>query len=204
MPIDGSTSMERLTSTDDLHLPADVSPDGSLLVFTEVNPDTGRDIWLRPLDSEGEPRPFLRTSYHEDGASVSSNGRLLAYVSDETGRREVYVERFPEGGTKVLISAGGARDPVWSPDGRELFYQWNNTMYAAEIVSVEPFTVGRVERLFEFALSSLAHGRAGYDVARDGRFLTSVASGAASGIRELRVVTDWFQVLEDKIGGAQD
>lgn len=127
---------------------------------------------------------------------MSPDGRFIAYVSDETGRQEVYVERFPEGGAKVPISTDGARDPVWSMDGRELFFQWNNTMFSVEIMSSEPFAVGKVDRLFDLALASFPHGRAAYDVTRDGRSLLQELSGPASSIRELQVVTDLFQVLE--------
>jgi len=199
MAADGSSPMERLTSTDYLHMPATVSPDGSLLVFTELHPDTGADIWIRTLSGEGAPRLFLRTPFDEHGASLSPDGRLIAYVSNESGNKEVYVERFPEGGEKVTISTGGARDPVWSKDGRELFFHWNDTMVAAEIASSEPFTVGRVEPLFEYTLTLLPHGRASYDVTRDGRFIMAERVGGESSVHEFQVITNLFPLLEDRV-----
>lgn len=97
------------------------SPDGSVLALTETNPETGTDVWMLPLD--GEPYPFVKSAANESSAAFSRDGAWLAYQSDASGRAEIYVQPFPGPGERILISSGGGKEPVWSRDGRELFYR---------------------------------------------------------------------------------
>ncbi|MDA2914999.1 hypothetical protein MYX77_13790, partial [Acidobacteriia bacterium AH_259_A11_L15] len=94
------------------------------LVFYEANSETSGDINV--LSMEGEPisKPLLQTQFAEGGAAISPDGRWVAYHSNETGRREVYVRPFPnveEG--KWQISSDGGRGTIWGPQGQELFYR---------------------------------------------------------------------------------
>ncbi|HVS02316.1 MAG TPA: protein kinase, partial [Thermoanaerobaculia bacterium] len=90
------------------------TPDGEALVFYEVDPRTARDIWVLDLNTGGT-RPYRATAANERGVRLSPDGRWLAYVSNESGRDEVYVERFPEPGPKWTVSGSGGVEPVWSP-----------------------------------------------------------------------------------------
>ena len=101
--------------------PVSWSPDGSTLVYVAVRLETGVDIWTQERDSE--PAPFLATSANEGGASVSPDGRSLVYVSDQSGRREVYLQPFPAGGERVQVSTHGGNEPRWSRDGSELYFR---------------------------------------------------------------------------------
>ncbi len=99
-----------------------VSPDGRFLAFRSATSATGFDIWMLPLNGNGRPFPFLHSRFNENNARFSPDGRAVAYVSDESGRNEVYVVSFPDAAGKVRVSAEGGRMPDWSGDGKELFF----------------------------------------------------------------------------------
>jgi Tol biopolymer transport system component len=96
------------------------SPDGKYLVFSQNDEATGWDLWLFPLEGDRKPVPYLCTPFDEITASISPDGRWLAYDSDETGSPEIYVRSFPEPGEKFRVSTSGGSAAVWSKDGREL------------------------------------------------------------------------------------
>ncbi len=115
---DGSGAPEAITRTRTMKSPSDWAPDGHAILYAE-----GGDIGLLARDAGGwTSRPLLATPASEECASVSPDGRWVAYASDETGREEVYLQRFPELGAKVQVSTDGGYSPVWSRDGREIFY----------------------------------------------------------------------------------
>jgi Tol biopolymer transport system component len=127
---DGSGGLERLNTSEYTQTPHSWSPDGHLLAFIEVNPTTGVDIWVLrmgdPSASSGQVRkaqPFLRTPFNESVPRFSPDGRWLAYISNESGRFEVYVQPYPGPGGKWQISTEGGMEPVWNRNGRELFYR---------------------------------------------------------------------------------
>jgi Tol biopolymer transport system component len=94
------------------------TPDRRTLVFCERKPNGERDIWI--LEDGGEATRFLLTPAAEWAPTLSADGHWLAYVSDESGRNEVYVQPYPGPGGRWLISTDGGTDPSWSPEGREL------------------------------------------------------------------------------------
>ena len=151
-PADGSGTEERLTTSQYPQVAQSWSPDGKVLAFHEVHPTTGRDIWLLPLEGDRKPRPFLQTSFNERVPMFSPDGRWLAwlaYVSDESGREEVYVQPFPGPGGKWQISTEGGSEPVWARNGRELFYRNGQKMIAVEITARPTFAAARPRLLFE-------------------------------------------------------
>ena len=134
------------------------------------------------------------TPFNERGAAISPDGRLLAFVTDESGRDEVYVQAFPGPGGKVTVSTAGGIQPMWSRDGRELFYREGDWLMAAG-VQLQPFRIMAAKRLFEFgALTYSADPNfADYDVAPDGRFLAIRHNRATAD--ELEVVLNWSEEL---------
>ena len=105
--------LTRLTRSEQHHDAASFSPDGRYLTFSELHPDTNWDVWV--LDTETRNRtPFLQSEAEEMQGIVSPAGGLLAYTSNETGRREIYLEKFPGGGDKQRVSVDGGEDSVWS------------------------------------------------------------------------------------------
>ena len=103
--------------------PYDWSPDGNELIVHYSAPGTAFDIGVLSMDGERAWQPLLNSAANEGDPALSPDGAWIAYQSNETGLSEVYVERFPDLGNKEQISTGGGQDPVWSFDGRELFYR---------------------------------------------------------------------------------
>jgi Tol biopolymer transport system component len=98
------------------------TPDGRSLIFGRLAPETKWDLWVLPLDGDRVPRAYLRTRFHDVGASVSKDGRWIAYLSDESGRPEAYVQSFPVSGGKYQVTTDGAFFVGWSRDGKSLQY----------------------------------------------------------------------------------
>jgi Tol biopolymer transport system component len=102
--------------------PTDWSRDGRWLVVTaQTRTGSGSDVWLLPV-AGGESRPVLHASYVERDARLSTDGRLVAYVSEESGRPEVSVRSLDEPPRRVVVSPGGGSQPVWARDGQALFF----------------------------------------------------------------------------------
>ena len=121
--IGSATEDERLTRSDLVDFPLDWSLDGQTVVFFRNDPKTGPDIWILPMVGDRTPKPIVNTPFTEWEAAVSPDGRWMAYSSNESGRSEVYVLRFPNGGDRRPISTGGGYLPRWRADGRELYYR---------------------------------------------------------------------------------
>ncbi len=188
---DGTGEEERLLASDAAQTPQCWSPDGKVLALLNTDPASGPDIWLySPEDRKA--RPFLKTPFREfEDARFSPDGRYLAYSSDESGRREVYVRPFPGTGGKWQISTEGGSDPVWSPKGRELFYRSGEKMMAVSISPEPSFQPGRPRLLFQGRYTS------GFDISPDGeKFLMIKESEEAAREAKLHVVLNWFEDLK--------
>jgi len=169
------------------------APDGKLLVFRDRHPITSRDIWILPLDGERTPKPFLNTSFDERSPMLSPDGRWLAYVSNESGRSEVYVRTFPDlSGSRWQVSTDGGTEPLWAKNGKELFYKGSNRLFSASIETEPTFKVGTREALFEDVYwHSASHTL--YDIHPDGKRFVMVKGLEQSS--ELIVVQNWFEEL---------
>ena len=200
---DGSGVAERLTTTGYTQLPSSWSPDGKLLAFTELDPDTGGDLWVLPLEGDRKPQPFLKTPFFEGGAMFSPDGRWLAYTSNESSRYEVYVQPFPATGAKWQVSSGGGQQPVWARNGRELFYLVNNQrkLMAAEISTQPAFSASNPRELFELQrVTGIAPpGYAIYDVSPDGQRFLIVQESEQQQATPINVVLNWFEELKRRV-----
>jgi serine/threonine-protein kinase len=175
-----------------------ISPDGRWLLYTESSPETASDIWILPLQGEGDPRPFLKTSVHENKAVFSRDGKWVAHVSDETGRFEVYVRPFPGPGRRWQISTDGGDEPFWSRDGRYLYYSFERVIYRVTVETEPEFAMGLPERLFTSDHNTFWGGRS-YDLSPDGEQLLLVLTPSKSLPRSIRVMTNWFEELERRM-----
>ncbi len=144
---DGSGTGEEIT-TGHVDEPMSCSPDGKLVAFRRPGEKTGDDIWLARLEGTADPKPFLQTPFNEFQPVFSPKGNLLAYVSDESGKPEVYVRSLTPGGGRWQVSTQGGFDPTWSRDGSEIYYRKNDDFYAVAVSSVEPFRFGRPALMF--------------------------------------------------------
>ena len=122
---DGSGEEKILLATPRPESVSDWSRDGKYLLYHTIDPETGADLWYLERNEDGsgwEPHPFLQTPVHQLMPRFSPDGRYVAYLSNESGQMEVYVQPFPEGGRKVTVSSNGGTQVRWSRDGKELFY----------------------------------------------------------------------------------
>jgi len=193
---DGSGGLERLATSELPFVPMSWSPDGQTLAFIEVNPDTGFDLWVMSVQ-ERKPKLFLRTPFNESVPRFSPDGRWLAYMSNESGRNEIYVQPYPGPGAKLQISIDGGTEPTWNPSGRELFFRNGDKMMVADIVSQPSLSASKPRLLFEgqFLLSPATTPN--YDVSRDGqRFLMVKADAESEGATQINVVLNWFEDLK--------
>ncbi|MCH8333024.1 serine/threonine-protein kinase, partial [Candidatus Sumerlaeota bacterium] len=154
--------------------PESWSHDGRTLVFAEVSFETGGDIWMlswpEDPDEASTTQTLLNTRFDERHPMISPDGQWILYTSDESGSSEVYVQRFPELGGKTKVSTEGGRDPIWSRDGGEIFFRYQDAVMAVEVVETAPsFRVKIPVRLFQGPY--MDSGGRDYDVAEDGRFL---------------------------------
>jgi len=202
IPSDGSGPSEALSSGQSLPEPSSISPDGRVLAYVELDPTTRRDIWLLPLAEPRTPRVFLQTSFNELMPIFSPDGRSMAYVSDQSGRTEVYVQAYPGPGERWQISPDGGTEPVWSHDGRELFYRnLDRVMVVAmgarpDAEPGKPTLLFRAPYLFSADLPTL-NGSRQYDVTPDGRTLLMVKSGERElAAAPILVVVNWFEELK--------
>jgi Tol biopolymer transport system component len=197
---DGSGGLERLTTSEYIHVPSSFSPDGQLLAFFEVNPSTQRDIWVLRM-GDHKAQPFLRTPFNETSPRFSPDGRWLAYYSNESGRFEVYVQPYPGPGGKWQISTEGGTEPVWNRSGRELFYRGGDKMMAVDIATQPGFTAGKPRMLFEGHYEMAPFPIPNYDVSPDGqRFLMLKSIEATQAApTQINVVLNWFEELKRRV-----
>jgi serine/threonine protein kinase len=122
--ISGSSQEEALdTATDRYKQPTDWSGDGRFIIEETLFKTTGKEaIWVLPLLGDRKPFQYLQADFNQNHAKLSPNSHYLAYVSDETNRKEIYVQTFPSLGSKSPVSVNGGDFPVWSRDGKELFF----------------------------------------------------------------------------------
>jgi eukaryotic-like serine/threonine-protein kinase len=170
----------------------DWSRDGRCLIEEVIDPRTSNDIWVVPTFGDKKPFAYINTEFREQKAKLSPNGQFLAYVSDESKRNEVYVQTFPEHGGKWQVSTGGGDVPVWSRDGRELYFiAADRRLMAVEVKSSgTKFEAGLPTPLFEVRQS------AQFDVSKDGRFLIHVPQDEAASNVPLTVVVNWQSALK--------
>jgi serine/threonine-protein kinase len=197
-PADGSGEAEVLLRREHPQLPSSWSPDGRLLAFYEVHPTTQRDIWLLPLDDR-TPSSLLVTDANEHSAMFSPDGRFVAYVSDESGREEVYVRSYAGPPGRWLISSEGGREPVWSRDGRELFYRHGSRLMTVAVTLEPTLTAGQPQELFAGSYALYIGGGNSYDATPDGQRFVMVQGGSASTSYPLRIVVNWLEELEEKM-----
>jgi hypothetical protein len=213
-PANGSGQDELLVSTPNAKPVTQWSRDGQFIVYSENDPKTKFDIWVLPAPESGRPTgaasakpiPFLRTQFAELMGQISPDGRWMAYTSDESGQRDVYVRPFPAAEGVWRISTMGGEQPRWRADGREMFYLGaDGKLMAVEVkASTGPkpeFASGAPAPLFDAHMTYDRDDYFGYDVTADGkRFLvTTNASGPAdsgtASAPNLNVLVNWDTVL---------
>jgi Tol biopolymer transport system component len=181
-----------LLRSDQPKFPLDWSRDGRYLLYRQIGPQTGHDIFVLPTSGERKPFAYLQTPAMENGGAFSPDGRWIAYNSDESGRFEVYIESFPTHGGKRQISPTGGSGPRWRADGKELYYySLDGKLMSVYVTAGEgTLTTGTPMPLFAFRPVGTI-GIPSYAVTRNGqRFLLSAIVETDSKA-PLSVVQNW-------------
>ncbi len=171
------------------------SPDGNDLLFLQVSQETGLDLWSK-ADSH-PPSPWLVTPFREMEAEFSPDGRYVVYVSDESGQYEVYVRPASGQAGKWAVSTAGGEEPLWSKDGRELFYRDGQKWMAVEVSTIPQFKAGSPRMLFEGPYLNVRG--VSYDVAADGRFLLLEENFKQPPTMQLNVVFNWSDEVKRRV-----
>ena len=195
-----------------VQVPHSFSPDGSQLVLTQVSLETnGRELFLLTVDrftphvaGGGQTQPLLQQpSASVKNGEISPDGHWLAYESNESNQDEIYVRPFPSvGDRRWPISTGGGTQPLWAPNGRELFYRHGNSLLSVPVETTTTFHAGTPATVFEGPYFSPPVGFAGrtYDVSRDGqRFLMikdAPAGDPNAAAASIVVVLNWTEELK--------
>jgi Tol biopolymer transport system component len=210
---DGSAEAKRLSEGKALETPHSFSPDGKRLAVYHSPNGKNADIFTMPVEADpkpgavvgirlGEAELFLGTPFDERHPALSPDGRWLAYASNESGIHEVYVRPFPGPGGQWQISAGGGNMPVWSLDGRELFFETLDQQVMAVSYTVKggSLAAGKARvwtgiRLQNTRLSP------NYDLAPDGKRLAALVADDGNGEKPLTHLTfllNFFDELRRK------
>ena len=185
----------------------DVSPGDSIIVARSNTPDRARDLLsLRQGADSAEFEGFLTAEWNETGAEIAPDGRWIAYQSDETGEYRIYVHSFPVITGRHSVSPGLGTDPVWSPDGRTLYYRSGSRFLAVDVTTEPVFAVlSAPDVLFDEPNYSRILNLGGvrtWDVHPDGsRFIMVASAGRGGGTpSQVYLVTNWFEELRQLMG----
>ncbi len=199
---DGSGAPERVLERPEDQIAIGIAGTGGVgLVRENVDGEPGHSggLYSLPLAPVGEPRPWVVTRFWERAPSLSPDARWAAYTSDESGQDEVYVRAFPEPEGRWQVSSGGGTEPLWSSDGRTIYYRRADTLFAAAVETRPTFSVGRHRMVFTADFKPAPfHMQTNYDRdPRTGQFI--VFSESERGDAALVVVLNWFQELKQRV-----
>ena len=207
MPAASGSSMETLLQSSNMPVyPTTWGPNGRTLGYygtDPASPVTRRDLYTLSVKEDGTPGtpvPLLKTPANERGPFFSSDGRWFTYISDKTDQNEVYVRPYPpDGDTEFQVSFGGGQEPVWAPDGSEIFYRNGEQMWVVPVEYEPTFAPGQPSLLFDrpydFDRSSV-RGVPYYDVSPDGQRFVMVQTEQRAESGRLILVQNWFDELQ--------
>jgi serine/threonine-protein kinase len=198
-PADGSREPQRLTSSSNLQLPWGWAREGRTLIYTEGTPGS-TDILELDIEGPRVPRPVLATSFDERQPALSPDGRWLAYQSNELGAVEVLVRPYPDTArARYQISVGGGTSPLWSRDGRALYFRQGDSLFRCRVTSNSSLSAGVPERVATAAGDAtllLSH----FDLLPDGSRFALVRPVAGGDTAEYRVIVNWLNEVRAKLG----
>lgn len=192
LPLDRSSGPELLAQDQDSF--SSWSPDGHTVAIVGFRPDTLFDIGMMDVRS-GEITPYLDSPATEIYPDFSPNGRWIAYASDESGQREIYVRAFPGPGSKQMISISGGSQPLWARDGKRLYYRDRDHVWAVDVQTEGKLRAGPPRELFDATAYGWGFPIRSYDLSMDGRRFLMVREEkrAPAPVTELALVENWFE-----------
>lgn len=203
-PVDGGAEEQLVTKPDVTQAPTSVSPDGRWLVFNENSAREvgGSGIWLMALDGNHESRPFFQPGGGEFDGQISPDGKWIAYQVPVSSRWEIYVAPFPGPGPRHQVSINGGVEPLWSRDGRELFFQNGAALMSASVTTGATFSAATPRALYEGRFLKSINGNTPWVVTGAGkRFLRIQQVETERAITALDIVVNWFAELKPLLAG---
>ena len=198
VPVDGSSEPSAvLERSIDSYADA-MSPDGRWMVVRELSSEDDYNLGLLEVGEGQAVRPIRNTQFLERFATISPDGRYMAYESDESGRGEIYIQSFPEPGSRTQVTRDGGGAPLWAANS-ELFYWKGDRLLTVPIGTTPVLTIGEPEGLFTSKRHTTNTSRE-YDVTADGRRILIAKIPEASQPREVQIVLNWFSELERLAG----
>ncbi len=199
-PIDGSAPMTKVLGVTDQIREGVITPDGKSVVYRVDTRNTNRDIWMVPLEGDRTPVPLLTSSYDEKQPRVSPDMKWLAYMSNESGRYEVYVRSLAPNGGRMPVSTEGGGEPLWGPDSRHLYYRVADKVIEATLSTTPALGVATRRDLFSGPFAADVY-HPDYDIAPDGKSFVMVKP--AQDRRRLVLVTNWARELRRRMGSTR-
>jgi Tol biopolymer transport system component len=169
--------------------------DGTL-AFVSLVVGRAQDIWILHPGAGAKPTAWLETSFSEGGPTFSPDGRWLAYVSNESGRNELYARPYPGPGEKITISTNGANEAVWSRDGRELFYRNDDAILGVDVSRMPSLGATRPLKVFERDYERSSTLWPNFDVSADGQEFLMVKTLKDRSPGYIAVVLNWTSELQ--------
>jgi serine/threonine-protein kinase len=196
-PADGGSPMEQLTTGKNSERQGSFAPDGATMAFTENKPGGDWDILLLDMKSR-RVSPLLNSKAAEVFPEISPNGHWLAYVSNESGRLEVWVRPLAGQVGKWQISTEGGSEPLWSKDGKQLFYRQADQAWVVDIQTDAGFSATKPRLLFKKAGYTLGTGNRDWDLWPDGQgfLMVKLDDRKPEPVTEMILVQNWFEELK--------
>jgi serine/threonine-protein kinase len=199
---DGSGPEERLAESEIHQIPQTFSPDGKSIIYHMMSSTNGLDIWSIPLEGERTPEPLIDTKFNDSTPIFSPDGRWLAYSSDLSGQFEVFIRPYPGPGETEQVSTKGGIQPLWSPDGRRLYYRdlSGSRMMSISFSTDPELTIGQPQHMFEGVYRTPLHFGRQYDLAPDGsRFLMIKKVPPLPASTKFNIINNWIEELKQLV-----
>ena len=179
--VQGTTELDYATA---------IAPDGDTLLFQRSTEAASFNVLALSLREPAKMQPIVQTMANDSAARLSPDGRWLTYVSNETGRNEVYITSFPSLGERLQVSTQGGTQVVWNPSGTEIFYRIDDKLMAVDVTTSPVLTLSPPKTLFDAHYAYGGITIPNFDVTRDGQRFIMVKPESVAG--RLNVVLNWF------------
>ena len=198
LTMDSSDPPIRLLSTPDsfdLEFPVSWSSNGEWILFSSTHGTVSSDLEVMSTITD-QQKSWEQTSNSENGGVFSPDGKWIAYVSDLSGWDEVYVKPFSAGGSRIQVSVHGGIEPLWSPDGKEIFYREYDKLMVVSVENGPSLILGSPQLLFEGSYKTSGYGgwAHNYDITPDGSRFVMINQTSQTRIREINVVINWDKI----------
>src|SRR2546425_9038414 len=163
------------------------------VIFGRENKESGWDLYAAAVEGNHQPRPLVVGPFNQTQARASPDGKWLAYVSDESGQQEVFVQAIDDPSVRVQISREGGSGPRWARSGKELFYGTETQIFSVTFAAGKNFRPSKPTLLFQDKREW-----AGYDVGGNDRFVAARDAEVRGSGTQINVVLNWFEELKTK------